>query len=220
MLSIIITTFNDSEELVQTIASCLIQDVKPEIIVVDDASTKPMDDVTRQFVQLFCTFIVNEHNLGLAEARDEGIKVANGEYILPLDCGDWLYPHVLGKMEAAMDGATVVYGNMDEKDDGKFYVPPGYWFGVTKKGMLRLNQLWCTSLFRRSLWEKVGGYKTGLHISYEDYTFWNKCLMAGAIFKYIPLLIYRHTYNPNSMLNQLHKNTDYFNELARKPLYE
>jgi teichuronic acid biosynthesis glycosyltransferase TuaG len=217
MISIIIPTYNDSENLVKTIASCLVQDVESELIVVDDCSTKRIDDTTMNFIQSFCTFIVTEHNLGLAEARDEGIKVAHGEFILPLDTGDWLYPHVLGKMASAMEYADVVFGNMDEKDGGRIHLPPGR-NGITKEGMLEMNQLWCTSLFRRSLWETVHGYANGLHTSYEDYFYFNKCLMAGATFKYIPTLIYRHTFNPNSMLSKLHKDTDYYNNLARRPL--
>jgi hypothetical protein len=116
-----------------------------------------------------------------------------------------------------MDGADIVYGNMTEYDGGPVCVPPGK-NGITRDGMLKTNQLWCTSMFRKSLWGKVSGYKNGLHTSYEDYAFWNKCLMAGATFRYIDALVYRHEYNPSSMLSTLHKNTHYFHELAQKPL--
>lgn len=219
MISVIIPTYNDSNDLIKTIASCLVQDYPVEIIVVDDCSTKLFNPIAMNMVSLFGRMIHLSKNVGLAEARDAGIKQSSGEYILPLDTGDWLYPHVLSRMVSAMKDVDVVFGNMTEVDDGRVHIPPGV-SGVTKEGMMKSNQLWCTSLFRTSLWKCVGGYKNGLHTSYEDYFYWNKCLMAGARFKYINSLIYRHTYNPNSMLSNLHANTDYFNNLARKPLFE
>jgi glycosyltransferase involved in cell wall biosynthesis len=219
MISIIITTYNDSEHLIKTIASCLIQDIKPEIIIVDDCSTNPIKGKIMDFIHTCCKFIRNEENIGLAESRDKGIKSAKEEFILPLDTEDWLYPDILGRMLKEIGDSDILYGNMTEHARGRICVPPGK-YGITREGMLKMNQLWCTSLFRKSIWEKVGGYENGYHTSYEDFNFWNKCLMAGAKFKYVDMLIYNHTLNPNSMLSQLHVHTDYYNELAKKPLYE
>jgi len=218
LIAIVITTYNDSEYLTKTVASCLVQDIEAQIVVVDDCSTKKMSDTTINFLYAAgCHVLWHNKNKGLAEARDTGIRYANCEYILPLDCMDWLWPHVLSPMVNAMKDADVVYGNMDEADGQPICMPPGM-NGVTREGMLVMNQLWCSSVFRKSLWERVGGYRNGLHTSYEDYFFWNKCLMAGAKFKYLPLLVYRHTPCPNSMLSKLDKNTDFYNDLARKPL--
>lgn len=220
MISVIIPTYNDWVWLVKTVSSCMVQDINTEIIVVDDCSTNPISDWTVNFLDSLRVQIVrHKTNKGLAEARDTGIEHAHYPYILPLDTGDWLYPHVLGKMAMAIKDVDVVYGNMTERDDGVVCVPPGK-NGITKEGMMKVNQLWCSSLFKKTLWENVGGYRNGLHTSYEDYAFWVKCLMSGARFKYLDVLVYRHTYDPNSMLSVLHKNTDYYNELARKPLYE
>lgn len=219
MVSIIIPTYNDSEHLIKTVASCLVQDVDCEIVVVNDASTKPIPDNVFDFLFIVgAVYTSNPVNVGLAQSRDNGISMSSGEYILPLDTGDWLYPHIVGTMLKEIDGYDVVHGDMTERDDDRILKPPGK-DGVSVDGMKKINQVWCTHLFRRSLWEKVGGYANGLHTSYEDYNFNCKCVVAGARFKYIPRLIYRHTYNPNSMLSVLHKRTDYYNELARQPLY-
>jgi glycosyltransferase involved in cell wall biosynthesis len=219
MISAIIPFHNDWENIPITLGSCLMQDVPLEIMVVNDCSTPPMGKSARLIDMIADRYIINKENLGLAETRDEGIKACKYDYIIPLDCGDWLYPNVLGRMAQLIDGVDVVYGNMTEKDDGPVCVPPGR-DGITIGGMMKMNQLWCSSLLRKDLWAKVGGYKTGLKTSYEDYTFWNKCLMAGAKFRYINATVYRHQYNPNSMLSTLHERTEYFNNLARRPLYE
>jgi glycosyltransferase involved in cell wall biosynthesis len=220
-VSIIVPYYNDVQNIAETLGSCLVQDVPIEVIVVNDASSKY--PITFYYIELIKAiakqYIVNKENVGLAEARDIGIDAARYDYIICLDTQDWLYPHILGKMLNAIQDADIIYGDMTERDDGKILSPPGK-NGITMEGMKKLNQLWCTSLFRKSIWKEVGGYKNGLHTSYEDYFLYNKCLMTGAKFKYIPETIYRHTYNPNSMLSQLHKRTDYYNELARQPLYK
>ena len=217
-LSIIITTFNDWEYIRRTIASCFMQDVWPEIVVVNDGGHVffKVDDFIRN---AWCTYVELDENVGLAEARDAGIKKARNDNILPLDTVDWLHVDVLGDMLCAFDGGVdVVYGNMTVDDVSVVYKPPGK-DGITVDGMKKINQLWCTSMFRKSIWEKVGGYSNGLHTSYEDYFYFCKCLMAGAKFQYIDKTIYNHTHNPNSMLSKLHKNTDYYNNLARQPLF-
>jgi glycosyltransferase involved in cell wall biosynthesis len=218
LVSVVITTYNDSQYLIKTVASCLVQDVDAQIVVVDDCSAEKMSDTTMNFLYAAgCHVLWHNKNKGLAEARDTGIRYANCEYILPLDTMDWCWPHVLGSMVKAMKDADVVYGNMDERDGEPICPPPGA-NGITRDNMMVMNQLWCSSMFRKSLWEKVGGYRNCFHTSYEDYFFFNKCVMAGARFKYLNLLIYRHTPNENSMLSKLNKNTDFYNDLARKPL--
>ena len=217
MISVIIPTHNDSDLLLKTVASCFVQDVPVEVVVVDDCSDQCLNYWMEAVICNLCRYVRLDKNVGLAQARDCGIKASRYNYTLPLDTGDWLYPHVLGDMLSAIIDADVVFGNMDEIDGGVVYRPDGE-HGVTKAGMMKCNQLWATSLFRKSVWEKVGGYENGLQTSYEDYAFWNKIIRAGGGFKYIDRLIYRHTHNPKSMLSKLHENTDYYKELARKPL--
>jgi len=60
-----------------------------EIIVVDDAST----DHTSQVIQSYSGFvrpIILKENVGLAEARNKGIEVALGRYIVNLDADDYM----------------------------------------------------------------------------------------------------------------------------------
>lgn len=218
MISVIIPTYHDSECLVKAIASCLVQDTPIEIIVINDDPSKVLP-INVHMILSACNgkIINNSKNIGLAESRDAGIRIASGEWFLPLDTGDHLMADVLGYMLKSTPGADVVFGNMVEEPFGLVCVPPGK-DGVTRKKLMERNQIWCTSLFRKDLWENVGGYTNGLHTSYEDYTFLNKCFMAGARFKYIDIVIYQHTKNPNSMLSRLAKETDKYNELARRPL--
>ena len=46
--------------------------------------------------------VINQENKGLPAARNRGFAEASGEYILPLDCDDWLEPTAVEKLFAAL----------------------------------------------------------------------------------------------------------------------
>lgn len=84
MISIIIPTFNRAECLSQVIHSYLKQDHVKEIIIVDDHSW----DRTGTLIQALqnhhpsLKYIRHEHNLGLPAARNSGVNISEGNYIL------------------------------------------------------------------------------------------------------------------------------------------
>lgn len=217
-ISIIIPFHNDSQYLPKALASCLIQDFPIEIIVIDDGSTKLPDvEIFKLIFAMVNRYIVQKDNIGLAATRNHGIELAKYDYILPLDVDDFLYHDVLGKMMDAMEDNDVVFGNLTAKNDGVIHRPPGS-YSVTRKGLLRDNQVWCTSLFRKSTVEKAGCYTVLSGSHYEDYNLICKLFKIGAKFKYIDEVIYRHTERPDSMLSELHQNTEYYKKLAQKGL--
>lgn len=219
-IDIIIPVHNDSEHLLKTMASCYMQDVPINIIVVDDYSDDENITRMRAGYMPFSTYVRTPNNVGLAGARNFALKYCHAPFFIPLDTMDYLYPNVLGAMlRIAKIGYDVVFGNCTERSDFDVNRPPG-WNGITRKGWLKDNQIWCTSLYRRENVDKVGQYDDSLKTHYEDYEMNVKLWLSGARFIYIDRTIYRHTYNSKSMLSELHKNTNYYKELARKPLYE
>ncbi len=85
ILSVIIITWNDSERLercLHSIERCKYE-ISHEVIVVDNGST----DHTLTMLESYPSIIViqNGINLGMAPARNIGIKHAKGEYLLFLD---------------------------------------------------------------------------------------------------------------------------------------
>jgi glycosyltransferase involved in cell wall biosynthesis len=91
LISIITPTFNDSyARLTRTVASALKQTHKNiEVIVVDDGSTIPFGGIDRDIGDSRIRWIPLSINSGVARARNEAIKVAEGDYIAFLDSGDW-----------------------------------------------------------------------------------------------------------------------------------
>jgi glycosyltransferase involved in cell wall biosynthesis len=218
MVSIIIPFHNDWIWLPHALGSCLMHDVKTEIIIVDDFSGPPSSHILKLIDCVADRYIRHDKNKGLAASRNTGIRYCKYDLICWLDADDWLYNNALDYMVNAMDENTdVVHGNLTEYDDGPIGIPPGR-NGITKEKLLIDNQIWCTHLERKSLWEKVGGFDEYPYSNYEDFRYNCKTFLSGARYKYIDKLIYRHTARPDSMLSELHLKTKYFKEFATQPL--
>ncbi|MDB5642331.1 MAG: glycosyl transferase family 2 [Hyphomicrobiales bacterium] len=92
-VSIVIAAWNAAAFLRDSIASALAQDsVSLEVIVCDDASTDDTADVVRAFSDPRVRYLRAERNGGPSSARNMGLGVAAGEWILVLDADDEMAP--------------------------------------------------------------------------------------------------------------------------------
>ncbi len=96
-VSVIITCHNYARYLSRAIRSAVNQAISKEefeIIVVDDAST----DETRKVMNTYSGRIkplILKKNVGLAAARNEGIKAALGRFVVNLDADDYIDENLL-----------------------------------------------------------------------------------------------------------------------------
>ena len=130
-LSIIVPIYNVAPYLRKCVDSLLLQDISDyEIILVDDGSTDGSgaiaDEILNAHSQLpiaNCQIkVVHQLNAGLSAARNSGIEVARGEYIMFVDSDDYLEPNVLGALMAQIerDNLDVLrfnYQNVNEKGE-------------------------------------------------------------------------------------------------------
>ena len=92
MISIIIPVYNVEKYLSDCLDSVVNQTYKDlEIICVNDGSTDNSLDILNEY----CSkddriFVVNKENGGLSSARNAGLAVAKGDFIMFLDSDDWI----------------------------------------------------------------------------------------------------------------------------------
>lgn len=91
-ISIIVPVYKVEHELDRCVKSLLGQTYKNiEIILVDDGSPdccpKMCDEFARQDNRVK---VVHKRNGGLSDARNAGLKVASGEYVLYVDSDDYI----------------------------------------------------------------------------------------------------------------------------------
>lgn len=126
--SVVITTFNRPAELKEALDGVYAQIEQPlEVIVVNDASSLPYDDVLAEFSDKanFHYHYLNESS-GANKARNIGVDSAKGDIIAFLDDDDiWLPDYLLEHKLAYEIGADAVvsgYQNMGKEDE--VYVQP------------------------------------------------------------------------------------------------
>jgi glycosyltransferase involved in cell wall biosynthesis len=122
MVSLIITTYNYAHFVERAIRSALDQSLGPdsyEIIIVNDASTDRTVEVLDNYTDRCRIFNLSE-NLGLAGARNFGIKKAIGQFIVFLDADDYIHKDMLRVQKLfleenkRLDAVSVDYHLVDE----------------------------------------------------------------------------------------------------------
>ena len=111
MISIIIPTYNNSQQLVGTVQSISKQSYNDiEIVIIDDAST---DDTKNQIEKLNnqkIKYYYNIDNLGTTQSRLKGLKHASGEYIAFLDHDDSWGSDKLALQHEHLKNTTLDFG--------------------------------------------------------------------------------------------------------------
>lgn len=96
-LSIIIPIYNVEQYLRKCVDSVLNQDASDyEIILVDDGSTDSCPTICDEYAAKYeIVRVLHQENGGLSAARNAGLAVARGEYIMFVDSDDYIEPNVL-----------------------------------------------------------------------------------------------------------------------------
>ena len=130
-VSFLIPVFNVESYLGRCIDSILkIEGSGIEIIIVDDGSTDSSGQICDQYERLDSRVkVLHKANGGLVSARNMGLRMAHGEYIVFVDSDDWIdaqgYENIINRMEEnpSVDiGIGLVMNHY--ADDKKCIVPP------------------------------------------------------------------------------------------------
>ena len=106
-LSIIVPIYGVEQYLRKCVDSLLAQDLPSseyEIILVDDGSPDGCPAICDQYAAEHDNIrVIHRENGGLSAARNSGIEVAQGEYIMFVDSDDYWEPNVLGGLMAQVE---------------------------------------------------------------------------------------------------------------------
>lgn len=127
-LSIIIPVYGVAKYLPKCVDSLLIQDISNyEIILVDDGSPDECPEICDQYAAQYSNIkVVHQANGGLSAARNSGIKIAQGKYILFVDSDDYLQPNTLANLleQAERDNLDVLrFRYQNVKESGEVFAP-------------------------------------------------------------------------------------------------
>lgn len=104
LVSIIITTYNGKDYILETINSILSQTYKNfELIIVDDASADQTTQIIRSSKDKRIRLITNSNNLGISKSRNLGLSLAKGKYVAMSDQDDLSAPTRIAKQVAFLE---------------------------------------------------------------------------------------------------------------------
>lgn len=110
MVSVIIPVFNSAETITTTLQSLESQSYTDfEVVIIDDGSTDDSLKKVKKFAaKSRMSFLIEvQKNSGASAARNRGIELSRGEYILFLDSDDCYEPKFIEKLVAAVEEHSV-----------------------------------------------------------------------------------------------------------------
>ncbi|WP_407422105.1 glycosyltransferase family 2 protein [Methanobrevibacter sp.] len=100
-VSVIVPVFNSSQYIGATLDSIINQDFDDfEIIVIDDGSSDNSLDIVNEKLNStnLPNTIIHQENQGVSAARNKGIEVSNGDYLVFVDADDYITPNHLSEL--------------------------------------------------------------------------------------------------------------------------
>ncbi len=199
--SIIVPVYNAEQYLNQCIESCLNQHcIDFEIVLVDDGSTDGSFDICKYYstkdnrVKFF-----SQYNSGASVARNRGLDIAIGDYVLFVDSDDWIEPGMLKRM------MSVFYENPEAQivqtrvpGDMKDQVGDQVLNGTQAVKCLLEGSWWgpYCKLIRREL---IGDTRFPEKTISEDYLFNYLLFNKAEYVQYIDACYYHRTDRPDSL---------------------
>lgn len=216
VISIVVPIFNMENLMCKCIDSLLSQTFKDfELLLVDDGSKDGSPSICDEYalkdkrVKVF-----HKPNGGLSDARNYGLKYAQGEYSIFADPDDWVSPKGLDILyaKAVETNADVVLCDIFYEDNyTRHYTklePSALDHNTVLSELFdKLQGFTVNKLIRTSLYKKYGiNYPKGIYGCEDEYTM-ASLLMHDIKIDYAPIAFYHYMYNPNSLTRHYDEST-------------
>lgn len=108
MISVVIAAYNVEQYIDKCIVSLLDQTYKNyEVIVINDCSTDNTGNILKKYEKKINIFNL-EKNMGLSVARNKGVEIANGEYVVFVDGDDFVREDYLACLYNQINGKNSI----------------------------------------------------------------------------------------------------------------
>ncbi|NNF02480.1 MAG: glycosyltransferase, partial [Bacteroidia bacterium] len=205
IVSVVIPCFNHGSFIKQAIFSVEKSRNKNfEIIIVDDGSTDMESKRVLLTLEKNGYNVLRQENSGLASARNAGIKLATGDFILCLDADNKIDPQYISEAIALFsndDKLAVVYSNcrLFGAESGMREVRD---FNAAE--LLRQNYIDACAIVRKTALLEVGGFDSKMPVQgYEDWELWINLFSRGSKFYHIDKFLFDYRVSPVSMSSNM-----------------
>jgi glycosyltransferase involved in cell wall biosynthesis len=227
MVSVVIPCYNQGGYLEEAVLSVINSSYKNiEIIIINDGSSDQTEEVAlRLQEENSCVHYLYQENKGPSSARNLGIMNSVGTIILPLDADDRISNEYIEEAVIILENrpnVKVVYchAEMFGERTAKWILPE---FALHK--LIRRNLIFSAAFFRKTDWERIGGYDERMTWSLEDWDFWLSMLKDGGDVFRLPFIgfyyrISKNTRTENARNEGLKLTIAHFNEKHKEFIYK
>ena len=208
-ISIIVAIYNVAEYLDECIESLMAQTYENvEIVLVDDGSTDASLEICQKYAAISSKInVAHKENGGLSDARNYGIKISNGEYLMFVDGDDTLDQFACEVLYKALKEkeTDVSIGNLYKEGEGDVRDQEHFCLYSAEDAigeMLRetsFNTSACGKLYKKELFQEISFPKGKL---YEDLGTIYKILDQANTVVYVPYDLYYYRTRENSITKQ------------------
>lgn len=132
LISIIVPIYNTAKYLPKCLDSIITQTYKNlEIILINDGSTDNSGEIIKKYTKKDKRIkTINQENQGQSNARNNGLKIASGNYISFIDSDDTIEPNFIEKLLNTYDDNTslsvcgINYKRLKNKTSENVYINP------------------------------------------------------------------------------------------------
>ncbi|MDJ0555658.1 MAG: glycosyltransferase [Microcoleaceae cyanobacterium MO_207.B10] len=211
LISVIILCYNQAEYLTEAVESIVNQTYQNwECLIVNDGSSDSTGEVAKNLVDKYpekSLRLLEKENTGVPDSRNVGVNHSRGKFILFVDADDKIHPNFLTETLAVLKANPQVGFVYTDIHKFGFEEKLESFGDFNVKRFLSKNQAPVTSLFRREIYQQVGGFKTVMKDGWEDWEFWisayQKSWLGYRLEK--PYLYYRQ-HSAGSRQQKLHQN--------------
>lgn len=223
-VSIIIPVYNSEEYLADCIDSIMEQEgCTYEIIIIDDGSTDSSYKIMKEYEEKYNNIrTIRQDNRGVCSARNAGIRVASGQYIIFIDSDDLLCPSSLeNRIKEAEKCDFLVSSYIMIDDSGKedsIYNLSEYDSIIWNKDETIIELYSCQRIgYQGYLWNKV--FRTNIiknnNIGFDETLFYNEdrlfilqYLLCCTTVYISNSIVYKYRTNLNGAMSKVNRISD------------
>lgn len=212
LLSIIVPIYNVEQYLERCVKSLVNQDITHdsyEIILVNDGSTDRSGEIARNLASQYENIcLIEQENRGLSGARNTGLHVAKGKYVMFVDSDDYVEEMMLNGLldvitkqgldmllyKASVDKDGVKIGSFGHQQRADEHIYEG--ISLLMKGKA-LTSVWLIIYLRQML--KTAGIFFTEGILHEDIDFNLRAFPVAKKVMFLDVDFYHYCVNPDSI---------------------
>ncbi len=215
LVTVVVTHYNLGAYLPEALASLAAQTYPSlEFIVVDDGST---DAASQQILaeqeKLYPAWrFIRTPNQGSGAARNQGLALAHGSYVLFFDADNWALPHLVSTLVNGLERnrevaalTCYVLGIRDHADPQQRQPCLINVFAGGPHVLACFENVYgdTTALFRVGPLRRVGGYETDRQTPWEDWMTYLRLLHAGYRVEVCPAFLFHYRVRTKGRTGQL-----------------